>query len=504
MRELLSKIFKTFTLYETFPLKHTARCCQTIICKSDSKLWRVIIGKTDIQKFYLNRAIRKQKDFFKDFSKYFEFIFPTQYASINDFDYVVYPYINHLEYSQNREPLDLLKKIHKNYALSCEIDKNLLKKIEEDFLSAWPEKYREKIKSLPQFEQYLNELKYTKEIALYKSHGDFTVNNILTNGKKYYLIDFEFARDFQPTLLDEGDYLSSISISDSSYKSKISKLYFYFQQISDAANYLLDSDYSSDAEIPISLLENPTNNLVTKEPKNMFSYIHKIFSSPSFPQKKQKSSLYPTELKFNSQDRILILSPHPDDESIGCGGLLLKYGKQCDVICLTDGRYGDPDIEPSKMAKIRFKEFQNVMLHLKVNNFVNLGIEDSHLAENYEKFSTINFANGGGYNYIFMPGSNDSHPDHMSVYNHFLRFCKTHKKPSSKIMFYEIWSALSAPTSFINISDIIQEKKNLINMYKSQVKFINYAEKILGLNIYRSITTTDRLNAIECYQEVLD
>ena len=58
------------------------------------------------------------------------------------------------------------------------------------------------------------------------------------------------------------------------------------------------------------------------------------------------------EVNFKKTDKILIVSPHPDDETIGCGGLLAKYGPQCDILMLTDGRLGN--IEKYKDTNLRF------------------------------------------------------------------------------------------------------------------------------------------------------
>ena len=43
------------------------------------------------------------------------------------------------------------------------------------------------------------------------------------------------------------------------------------------------------------------------------------------------------KLTLNPDERILVVSPHPDDESIGCGGLLAKFYGKCDVHLVTDG-----------------------------------------------------------------------------------------------------------------------------------------------------------------------
>lgn len=45
-------------------------------------------------------------------------------------------------------------------------------------------------------------------------------------------------------------------------------------------------------------------------------------------------------LRIKESDRILIVAPHPDDETLGCGGILAKYGEKCDVLLITDGRLG--------------------------------------------------------------------------------------------------------------------------------------------------------------------
>ena len=54
--------------------------------------------------------------------------------------------------------------------------------------------------------------------------------------------------------------------------------------------------------------------------------------------------IYPKPLQIQSTDKILILAPHADDESIGCGGLLLKYGSQVEAICITNCKTGNPKV----------------------------------------------------------------------------------------------------------------------------------------------------------------
>lgn len=61
---------------------------------------------------------------------------------------------------------------------------------------------------------------------------------------------------------------------------------------------------------------------------------------------------------------LVILAPHPDDETLGCGALLFDaatMGVPCTVICLSDGSRSHPNsasYPASRLAALRRKEFE--------------------------------------------------------------------------------------------------------------------------------------------------
>lgn len=200
------------------------------------------------------------------------------------------------------------------------------------------------------------------------------------------------------------------------------------------------------------------------------------------------------ELQFEKNDRILVLAPHPDDEVIGCGGLIAKYASQIDVIVLTDGRYSNPSWTEKKTIETRKNEFVEAMKMAKVNSYEMLGIEDSKLSENFEKFKQIDFSK---YSHIFIPNKNEFHPDHKIVYDFIKR---SNIKDMTDIVSYEVWTPLVNPESYININKEYQIKGELISYYKSQLISVDYVSYILGLNHYRGLPL--RQEYLESYNVV--
>lgn len=197
-------------------------------------------------------------------------------------------------------------------------------------------------------------------------------------------------------------------------------------------------------------------------------------------------NLKPKELNISAESKCLCLCPHPDDESIGMGGLLSIYGKNFDVFLLTDGRKGLKDLSAEEVIKIREEEFKCAMKIAGVNEYKFLRAEDKKLLDNFELFKTINLEK---YDYIFLPNIIDQHSDHKAVSILLKRLLESgiKVKENVQICFYEVWAALSLVNSFIDISEVIESKKNMIACYKSQTSQKNYEYYSLGLNQYRGM-----------------
>lgn len=196
-------------------------------------------------------------------------------------------------------------------------------------------------------------------------------------------------------------------------------------------------------------------------------------------------NLKPVELDLNGK-KCLCLSPHPDDETIAMGGTLALFGENFDVILLTDGRKGIKDKTPEEVMQIRQEEFKNSLSIAKVKNYSFLNIEDKKLMANSDALKNIDF---GQYDYIFVPNIIDQHPDHKAV-SLLLREAITSGqkfKSDVKICLYEVWSALGLVNAFIDISDVIEVKKSMINCFESQTAQKDYVHHATGLNQYRGM-----------------
>lgn len=182
-------------------------------------------------------------------------------------------------------------------------------------------------------------------------------------------------------------------------------------------------------------------------------------------------------------NKVLIIAPHPDDESIGMGGFLEKYAEKCEVLLLTNGASGNPELGKEKTIEVRRQEFEDVMEYLGVKKYYMLGIADKDAKKH---LSVIKPYLTNEYDYIFLPSREDIHPDHGCIYGYINRIAKR-KHLKGVIIEYEVWSPLRNPNYFLDISDCYEEKEIIIQKYASQIRRTQYDWGSLGLNMYRGM-----------------
>lgn len=207
------------------------------------------------------------------------------------------------------------------------------------------------------------------------------------------------------------------------------------------------------------------------------------------------------ELNFTEQDRILIIAPHPDDECIGTGGILIRYAKQCDVIVLTDGRQGQGDASPRQIRDIRRQEFINEMEHIGVRSYRMIEIEDGTLLSHIDCLSDIDLPD---YDAVFVTGFQDEHPDHKAA---FLAVGEWMKRKQGRVIpkcfTYEVHTPITEPSHFFDITDIIDRKVELVRFHKSQLKDLPYDLLVEQSAKYRAILNRMPEKRIEVYEEFL-
>jgi LmbE family N-acetylglucosaminyl deacetylase len=116
--------------------------------------------------------------------------------------------------------------------------------------------------------------------------------------------------------------------------------------------------------------------------------------------------------------RVLVVAPHPDDETLGCGGALVKHRRAGDpvrVVQVTDGRASRAGgLGPDEMAARRRDEAGRAMAALDVE-LVWLGLHESEWRE-HELLDHLAWLTAEeSPSLIYAPSPIDYHPEHVRV-----------------------------------------------------------------------------------------
>ncbi|HVO01284.1 MAG TPA: PIG-L family deacetylase [Candidatus Cybelea sp.] len=205
--------------------------------------------------------------------------------------------------------------------------------------------------------------------------------------------------------------------------------------------------------------------------------------------------------------RVLVLAPHPDDESIGCGGTLARWrraGRAAKVLFLTDGRLGSrslramPEHDPRRMEaeqrliETRRQEAKLALQALAVEEFAFADAPDGELWRHVEPVARAiaRAIEEDRPDLILLPFLTDRHTDHVAAgacLLSALRQISSTQLGGLTCAGYEVWSPIQANT-VVDITETIEQKKAAIRVYRSQLADTDYLDGAVSLNRFRAIS----------------
>jgi LmbE family N-acetylglucosaminyl deacetylase len=198
-----------------------------------------------------------------------------------------------------------------------------------------------------------------------------------------------------------------------------------------------------------------------------------------------------------SNERLVVLAPHMDDEVIGCGGTLARHiacGADVTIVFLTDGsRGGKPGATASRdagVAATRKLEARRALQELGIAKIKFLDGEDGRLRETPGIGIGLRDAlEAARPDIVYLPSFLEEHPDHRAA-STLLAEAVSGTRLAFRCHAYEVWTPLF-PNCFVRIDSSIDAKRRALAHYQSQLAEADYEHTALGLNAYRSSALLD-------------
>jgi N-acetylglucosamine malate deacetylase 1 len=185
-------------------------------------------------------------------------------------------------------------------------------------------------------------------------------------------------------------------------------------------------------------------------------------------------------------NKVMFISVHPDDETFGCGGSILKHKAQGDRIFwlnLTGIFEGHPmgftqqeaDKRAEVVDKVRslygFDEFVNLLLPTIMLDTIELGRIVRAIDEVIVKLKP---------EIIYLPNRSDVHSDHRIAFDAIYACTKNFRKPFiNRLLMYETLSETEfapalqenafVPNCFIDVTPYLDKKIDIARLYETEL-----------------------------------
>jgi LmbE family N-acetylglucosaminyl deacetylase len=223
--------------------------------------------------------------------------------------------------------------------------------------------------------------------------------------------------------------------------------------------------------------------------------------------------------------RVLVLAPHPDDEVLGCGGLLRQLadgGARIEVLFVTDGEASCPPGEDAVVhARQRAQEGERAAQVLGVGTVSHLGLPDGRLEHHVAKLAAalVERLLAAAPDLLLVPSPLEGSRDHQAVFAGLhaalapLRD-EDRARPTEaperrllevaqglRVLAYEVNRPLY-PSLLVDTTAQVPTLRAAMACHASQEAQHRYLEARLGLSRWRALSLPPSVEAAEAFAEL--
>ena len=184
--------------------------------------------------------------------------------------------------------------------------------------------------------------------------------------------------------------------------------------------------------------------------------------------------------------RILVIAPHPDDETLGCGGSLLKHKSNGDSLSWLVATRGHEPQWSAELLEQKEREISAVAAAYGFDNTFRLNFPTIKLDK--VPFEEIIVAirdaiTDAKPDCVYLNHSGDVHSDHRVLFEATMSVLKpfcSGKHGVKRVLSYEVFSSTDAapvnparvfmPNVFIDVTEFLETKLEIMGLYESELQ----------------------------------
>jgi len=176
--------------------------------------------------------------------------------------------------------------------------------------------------------------------------------------------------------------------------------------------------------------------------------------------------------------RLVVVSPHPDDETFGCGGLIATAAARGLPVAVFSVTRGEAASDLPHLADVRARELAAALTCLDPTGSIccrQLGFDDGGVRDDLAELTDVIEDDIDDHDLIVCPVSDDGHPDHEAV---SLAATRAAGRAGAEVRWFAVWAwhchdprrSILGAGERLDLDVAAQRKKSLaVECYRSQL-----------------------------------